>query len=325
MKAILIDRNDGRYAVELGTTSLDAWPVGDVVIRIAYSTLNYKDALAVTGKAPVVRRFPMIPGIDLAGTVETSEDPRFAAGDAVLLNGWGVGETHPGGLAERARVKADWLQRLPHGITLRQAMAIGTAGYTAMLCILALERRGVRPVDGPILVTGAAGGVGSVAIPLLAKAGYTVVAASGRPELQDELKALGASRVLARQELLQPGKPLQAEQWAGAVDVVGGQILANVCAQLRYGGAVAACGLAGGSDLPATVLPFILRGVALLGIDSVMCPMAQRMEAWERLARDVDLSQLEGLCEEIPLEAVHARAEDMLAGRVKGRVVVRIA
>ncbi len=261
---------------------------GDVTVRVEYSTVNYKDGLAITGKAPVVRRFPMIAGVDLAGTVESSSHPNWKPGDKVILNGWGLGETHLGAYAEKARVKGDWLVRLPASMTTRDAMAIGTAGYTAMLAVMALERAGLEPSRGPVIVTGAAGGVGSVAIALLAKLGYRVIASTGRPEDAGYLKGLGAAEVIERKELTGPPRPLGKERWAGGIDVVGSTTLANVLSMTRYGGAVAACGLAGGMDLPTTVAPFILRGVSLLGIDSVMCPLPIRQEAWRRLETDLD-------------------------------------
>ena len=297
---------------------------GDVTVQVAWSTLNYKDGLAITGRSPVVRRFPMIPGIDFAGTVVASQHPAWHAGDQVLLNGWGVGETHYGGLAEKARVKGDWLVRLPAAFTPRQAMAIGTAGYTAMLCVLALEKHGIKPDDGEILVTGAGGGVGSVAIALLAKLGYQVVASTGRLAESAYLTGLGAASVIDRAELAAPGKPLGKERWAGVVDTVGSHTLANACATTRYRGAVAACGLAGGMDFPSTVAPFILRGVTLYGIDSVMAPRPVREEAWARLARDLDVGRLEALTTEIGLAEAPAYAEKILAGQVRGRLVVRV-
>jgi acrylyl-CoA reductase (NADPH) len=280
--------------------------------------------LAITGKSPVVRRFPMIPGVDLAGTVTASDNPDYQIGDAVVLNGWGVGEVHWGGLAQKARLKGEWLVPLPDAFTPQQAMAIGTAGYTAMLCVMALERHGVSPDKGDILVTGAAGGVGSVAVAILSRLGYRVVAVSGRTEETDYLKGLGADEVLPRADFAQPGKPLAKERWAGAVDVVGSQVLANVCASLKYGGVVAACGLAGGMDFPATVAPFILRGVTLAGIDSVMCPRPQRLEAWSRLARDLDVSKLETMTRVIGLSEAITTAPLLLAGQVRGRVVVDV-
>lgn len=297
---------------------------GDVTVRVGYSTINYKDGLAITGKAPVVRRFPMIAGIDFAGTVESSTHPDWKAGDAVVLNGFGLGETHLGAYAERARVKGDWLVRLPATLSPRDAMAIGTAGYTAMLCVMALERHGVKPADGPVVVTGATGGVGSVAIAILARLGFTVHAVTGRPQEADYLKSLGASEIVAREELTGAPRPLNKERWAGGVDAVGSAVLANVLSMTRYGGAVAACGLAGGMDLPTSVAPFILRGVCLLGIDSVMAPVSLRREAWKRLETDLDRSKLAAMTTEIPLSEVPQAARRLLAGEAKGRIVVKI-
>ncbi|WAG81668.1 oxidoreductase [Metapseudomonas furukawaii] len=322
--AILIEKDEAGYRAR--TTQLEEaqLPEGDVTVRVAYSTLNYKDGLAITGKSPVVRQFPMVPGIDLAGTVESSSHPDYKAGDAVLLNGWGVGETHWGGLAQKARVNGDWLIPLPSAFSPRQAMAIGTAGYTAMLCLLALERHGLRPGQGDVLVTGANGGVGSFAIALLARLGYRVVAATGRPQEADYLKGLGAAEIIDRHELSEPGRPLGKERWVAAIDSVGSHTLANVCAGLRADGAVAACGLAQGMDLPASVAPFILRGVSLLGINSVTRPRAERIQAWDRLARDLDIAQLETITREIGLGDAIATAHDLLAGQVRGRVVVNL-
>ncbi|MBU0788606.1 MAG: oxidoreductase, partial [Gammaproteobacteria bacterium] len=297
---------------------------GDVSVRVSHSTLNYKDGLAITGKGPVVRSFPMVPGIDLVGVVEESANPAYRAGDTVLLNGWGVGEVHWGGLAQKARLKGDWLIPLPSGFTPQQAMAIGTAGYTAMLCVLALERHGVKPSDGEILVTGAAGGVGSVAVAILAKLGYTVVAATGRTKDADYLKRLGASEVIERAQFASPGKPLGKERWAGAVDVVGSHVLANVCATTKYGGVVTACGLAAGMDFPATVVPFILRGVTLAGIDSVMCPRADRLVAWQRLVTDLDVAKLGDISREVGLAEAIPLANQLLSGEVRGRIVVDV-
>ncbi len=297
---------------------------GDVTVRISHSTLNYKDGLAITGKAPVVRRFPMIPGIDFAGQVEASSNPAFAVGDAVLLNGWGVGETHLGGFAERARVKGDWLVKLPPGLSPAQAMAIGTAGYTAMLCVMALEKHGMQPADGPVVVTGAAGGVGSVAITLLARAGWQVLAVTGRPEEADYLKGLGASEIIPRAELAGPARPLGKERWAAGIDAAGSHVLANLLAMTKYGGAIAACGLAAGMDLPSSVAPFILRNVALLGVDSVMCPKPRREAAWARLAQELDLAKLAAITTTVPLEGVIELGAKVLAGQVRGRVVVEI-
>jgi acrylyl-CoA reductase (NADPH) len=297
---------------------------GDVNVRISHSTVNYKDGLAITGKSPVVRRFPMIPGVDLAGVVESSSNPEFKAGDAVVLNGWGLGETHLGAYAQKARVKGEWLVPLPKEFTPAQAMAIGTAGYTAMLAVLALEKHGLTPDRGPALVTGAAGGVGSVAVTLLAKLGWHVIASTGRPEEADFLKGLGAAEIVDRSELSLPGRPLGKERWAAAIDSVGSHTLANVLAQTKYEGAVAACGLAQGLDLPGSVAPFILRGVALLGIDSVMKPKPARLEAWARLARDLDLEKLAALSTTIGYDHVIETAEKILAGKVRGRVIVEI-
>ena len=323
-KAILIEKDEAGYRA--GLTELDeaALPEGDVTVQVAYSTLNYKDGLAITGKGPVVRKFPMVPGIDLVGTVTESHHAGVQVGEQVVLNGWGVGENHWGGLAQKARLKGGWLVPLPAAFTPRQAMAIGTAGYTAMLCVMALERHGVTPQQGEVLVTGAAGGVGSVAVALLARLGYTVVASTGRPQEADFLKALGAAEIIDRASLSEPGKPLARERWAGAVDTVGSHTLANVCASTRYRGTVAACGLAQGMDLPATVAPFILRGVTLAGVDSVMAPRAERLEAWQRLARDLDPSRLEMITREIALGEVVDTAGQLMAGEVRGRVVVDV-
>jgi acrylyl-CoA reductase (NADPH) len=297
---------------------------GDVTVRVEWSTLNYKDGLAVTGKAPVVRRFPMIAGIDFAGTVEASSHPQWKAGDKVICDGWGLGETHLGAYAEKARVKGDWLVRLPEGMSSREAMAIGTAGYTAMLSVLALEKYGLTPSDGPIVVTGAAGGVGSVATAILSKLGYRVVASTGRMAEADYLRDLGAAEVIDRAELSGPAKPLAKERWAGGIDSVGSTTLANVLSMTKYGGAVAACGLAAGMDLPTSVAPFILRGVCLLGIDSVMCPIERRNVAWSRLASDLDRRKLAEITQEIGLEEVVGAGAKILAGQVRGRIVVKI-
>jgi acrylyl-CoA reductase (NADPH) len=324
-KAILITKDDtSGYKAALQQVDESVLPEGDVAVQVAWSTLNYKDGLAITGKSPVVRRFPMIPGIDFAGTVTASSNPAWKVGDQVVLNGWGVGETHCGGLGEVARVKGEWLVALLKGISARQAMAIGTAGYTAMLCVLALEKHGVKPEHGEILVTGANGGVGGVAIALLAKLGYNVVASTGRMEEAEHLKALGATTVISRAELAAPGKAIGKERWAGVVDAVGSHTLANACATTKYGCAVAACGLAGGMDFPATVAPFILRGVTLYGIDSVMAPMALRQQAWARLAKDLDMTKLESMTREIGMDAVVSTAAALLDGKVRGRVVVNI-
>lgn len=323
-KGILIEKEGSSSSATLKDINDSLLPEGDVTVKVAHSSLNYKDCLAITGKSPVVRRFPMIPGVDLAGTVEASSNPDYQVGDSVLLNGWGVGETHWGGLAQKARLKGEWLVPLPSAFSLEQAMAIGTAGYTAMLCVLALERHGMTPDKGDILVTGAAGGVGSVAVAVLSKLGYRVVAVSGRMEEADYLKGLGAAEVLGRAEFANPGKPLGKERWAGAVDVVGSHVLANVCATTKYGGVVTACGLAGGMDFPATVAPFILRGVTLAGIDSVMCPRPARLEAWARLARDLDISKLDAISQGIGLSEAILLAPSLLAGQVRGRVVVNV-
>ena len=297
---------------------------GDVTIRVEYSTVNYKDGLAVTGAAPVVRRFPMIAGIDLAGTVESSDNPNWKAGDKVILNGWGLGETHLGAYSEKARVKGDWLVGLPAGMSARDAMAIGTAGYTAMLAVMALERHGLKPDSGPIVVTGAAGGVGSVAVAILARLGFTVIASTGRPQEADYLKGLGASEILDRNELSAPAKPIAKERWAGGIDSVGSTTLANLLSMTRYGGAIAACGLAGGMDLPGSVAPFILRGVCLYGIDSVMCPLPKRNEAWKRLEKDLDRQKLAAMTTEIGLSELPDAAAKILKGQVRGRIVVKI-
>jgi acrylyl-CoA reductase (NADPH) len=323
-KGILIEKDEQGYRAALKDIDEAALPEGNVTVRVACSTLNYKDGLAITGKSPVVRKFPMVPGIDLAGTVETSAHPDYKPGDMVVLNGWGVGETHWGGLAQKARLNGDWLVPLPSAFTPAQAMAIGTAGYTAMLCVMALERQGVTPDKGEVLVTGAAGGVGSVAVAILARLGYQVVAVTGRPQEADYLKQLGATQVLDRAEFSAPGKPLAKERWAGAVDTVGSHTLANVCASTKYRGTVAACGLAGGMDLPASVAPFILRGVTLVGIDSVMCPRAERLQAWQRLATDLDVSKLALITHEITLAEAIAMAQKLLDGQVRGRVVVKV-
>ncbi len=323
-KGILIEKDESGYRAAVREIDEASLPDGNVTVRVSHSTLNYKDGLAITGKGPVVRKFPMVPGIDLAGIVEESTDPQYRPGDAVLLNGWGVGEGHWGGLAQKARLKGDWLIPLPAGFSPAQAMAIGTAGYTAMLCVLALERHGVKPADGEILVTGAAGGVGSVAIAVLAKLGYSVVAVTGRPQDAEYLQYLGATEVLERAQFAAPGKPLGRERWAGAVDVVGSHVLANVCATMKYRGVVAACGLAAGMDLPATVAPFILRGVTLAGVDSVMCPRAERLVAWQRLATDLDLAKLEKMSREVGLAEAIPLAASLLNGEVRGRIIVDV-
>ena len=323
-KAIRIDKADKGTTAALTQFDEAELMEGDVTVAVEWSTLNYKDGLAVTGKAPVVRRFPMIAGIDFAGTVEQSSHPGWKAGDKVVSTGWGLGETHLGAYAEKARVKGDWLVRLPDGMSAREAMAIGTAGFTAMLAVLALEKQGVTPNSGPVVVTGAAGGVGSVATAVLAKLGYHVIASTGRLSEAPYLKSLGAAEVIDRNEISGPAKPLAKERWAGGVDSVGSTTLANLLSMTRYGGAVAACGLAAGMDLPTSVAPFILRGVCLLGIDSVMCPLAPRKAAWERLARDLDRSKLSEITHEIGLDQVLDAGPKILAGQVRGRIVVKI-
>jgi len=324
-KALVIDKTEAGQSV--GFREFDETDLmdGDVTIRVSHSTLNYKDGLALTGKAPVVRRFPMIPGVDLVGIVEDSSNPDFKPGDAVILNGWGLGETHLGAYAQKARVKGDWLIPLPSGLTPHQAMSIGTAGYTAMLCLMALERHGLTPERGPAIVTGAVGGVGSVAVALLARAGWHVIAATGRPEEADYLKGLGAAEILDRSELTGSVRPLGKERWAAGVDTVGSVPLANVISMTKYGGAIAACGLAAGMDLPSTVAPFILRGVSLLGVDSVMAPKALRLEAWNRLAHELDHAKLATMTSTIALDDVVEAGHKIVAGQVKGRVVVEVA
>jgi acrylyl-CoA reductase (NADPH) len=297
---------------------------GDVTVRVEWSTLNYKDGLALTGKSPVVRRFPMIAGIDFAGTVESSTNPNWKPGDKVIGNGWGMGETHLGAYAEKVCVKGDWLVRLPDNMTSRDAMAIGTAGYTAMLSVLALENHGLKPANGPMVVTGAAGGVGSVAISVLSKLGYHVIASTGRSSEEGYLKGLGAAEIIDRNELSAPGKPMGKERWAGGIDSVGSTTLANLLAMTKYRGAIAACGLAGGMDLPSSVAPFILRGVCLLGIDSVMCPIELRKAAWTRLATDLDPAKLAEITQEIALDQVIEAGAQVLAGQIRGRMVVKI-
>lgn len=323
-KAILIDKQDGAQSVRVAELDEGQLPDAPVTVRVEYSTINYKDGLAITGKSPVVRKFPMVPGIDFSGVVESSSGDAWRTGDRVLLNGWGVGEGHWGGLAQKARVNPAWLQRLPERFTAQQAMAIGTAGYTAALCVEALVKQGLTADRGEVLVTGASGGVGSVAIALLARAGFNVVASSGKASETDYLKSLGASQVMDRNELSQPGKPLQKEKWAAVVDSVGSHTLANACAQTRYRGLVAACGLAQGMDFPASVAPFILRGVALLGVDSVMAPRELREPAWNRLARDLDPTALERISKVIGLGEVVAAAQEIVSGKVRGRIVVDV-
>jgi acrylyl-CoA reductase (NADPH) len=322
-KAIVIEKTESGTKAVLADFDEANLMDGDVTVAVEYSTLNYKDGLAVTGKAPVVRRFPMIAGIDFAGTVATSSHPDWKPGDHVILNGWGLGETHLGAYGEKARVKGDWLVRLPASMSTRDAMAIGTAGYTAMLAVMALERHGLTPASGPVVVTGAAGGVGSVAIAILAKLGFKVCAVTGRPQEADYLKGLGATEIIERKELAGPPKLLAKERWAGGVDCVGSATLANVLSMTRYGGAVAACGLAGGMDLPGSVAPFILRGVCLYGIDSVMCPIGRRREAWKRLENDLNRQKLAAMTSEIGLSGVPEAARRIMAGQVRGRVVVK--
>ena len=323
-KTLLLEKDEAGFRAGIREVDEAALPDGDVTLAVAHSTLNFKDGLAITNRGPVVRKWPMVAGIDGAGEVIESRHADWKAGDRVVLNGWGVGETHWGCLAQRARLKGEWLVPLPPAFTTRQAMAIGTAGYTAMLCVLALERHGVKPGDGEVLVTGATGGVGSVAVALLAKLGHRVVAATGKASEADYLTSLGAAAVIDRAELAAPGKPLQKERWAAVVDAVGSHTLANACAQTRYGGVVAACGLAQGGDLPATVMPFILRGVTLAGVDSVYAPLALRREAWQRLARDLDAAKLDAIATEVPLEQAIERAHDLMAGKLRGRIVVSI-
>jgi acrylyl-CoA reductase (NADPH) len=321
-KAIVIEKTGSKAALaDFDERNLME---GDVTLRVEWSTLNYKDGLAITGKAPVVRRFPMIPGIDLAGTVETSNHPEWKSGDKVILNGWGLGETHLGAYGAKARVKGNWLVQLPSRMSARDAMAIGTAGYTAMLSVVALEAHGLTPKSGPVVVTGAAGGVGSVAVAILSHRGFQVTASTGRPQEADYLKGLGASEIIERSELAGPAKPLGKERWAGGIDTVGSTTLANVLSTTRYGGAVAACGLAGGMDLPTSVAPFILRGVSLLGIDSVMRPIADRRTAWRRLESELDRGKLAAMTSEIGLAEVIEKARDIVEGRVRGRIVVKI-
>ena len=323
-KAIVVEKTEGGTKAALTDFDEANLMDGDVTVRVEYSCVNYKDGLAITGKSPVVRRFPMIAGIDFAGTVEASSHPAWKPRDKVILNGWGCGETHLGAYAEKARVKGNWLVRLPPSMSAREAMAIGTAGYTAMLAVMALEGHGLTPERGPIAVTGAAGGVGSVAIAILAKRGFSVSAVTGRPQEADYLKGLGAAEIVERKDLAGPPKALAKERWAGAVDAVGSTTLANLLSMTRYGGAVAACGLAGGMDLPASVAPFILRGVCLYGIDSVMCPIDRRREAWKRLETELDRQKLAAMIHEIGLSGVPEAAAAILAGKIRGRIVVKI-
>ncbi len=324
-QGLLIEKNDDKQSIALKQFEDSDLPEGDVIVQVEYSTINYKDALAVTGSSPIAKIYPLVPGIDFSGTVLSSETPEYSAGQKVVLNGWGVGEKHWGGLAERAKVKSDWLVHLPDGFDTKQAMAIGTAGYTAMLCVMALEEQGVKPSDGEIIVSGASGGVGSVAVSVLAKLGYTVVALTGKAHEHDYLKELGATEVLDRSLFSEPGRPLNRERFAGAVDCVGSTTLANICASMKYGGVVTACGLAGGFDFPSTVMPFILRGVTLVGIESVMCPKPKRLEAWRRLAEDLNVEHLTKMSSEIGLSEVIPTSASLLKGVIKGRLIVDVA
>ena len=324
-KAVRIDKADKGTTAALTQFDEAELMDGDVTVRVEWSTLNYKDGLALTGKSPVVRRFPMIAGIDFAGTVESSTNPNWQPGDKVIGNGWGMGETHLGAYAEKTRVKGDWLVRLPDGMSARDAMAVGTAGYTAMLSVLALENHGLKPADGPVVVTGAAGGVGSVAIAVLSKLGWHVIASTGRTSEEGYLKGLGAAEIIDRSELSAPAKPLAKERWIGGVDSVGSTTLANLLAMTKYRGAIAACGLAGGMDLPSSVAPFILRGVCLLGIDSVMCPIELRKQAWTRLAVDLDPAKLDQITQEISLDQVIDAGAKVLDGQIRGRIVIKVA
>ncbi|HBC3298803.1 TPA: oxidoreductase [Escherichia coli] len=323
MQALLLEQQDGKTLASVQTLDESRLPEGDVTVDVHWSSLNYKDALAITGKGKIIRNFPMIPGIDFAGTVRTSEDPRFHAGQEVLLTGWGVGENHWGGLAEQARVKGDWLVAMPQGLDARKAMIIGTAGFTAMLCVMALEDAGVRPQDGEIVVTGASGGVGSTAVALLHKLGYQIVAVSGRESTHEYLKSLGASRILSRDEFAE-SRPLEKQLWAGAIDTVGDKVLAKVLAQMNYGGCVAACGLAGGFTLPTTVMPFILRNVRLQGVDSVMTPPARRAQAWQRLVADLPESFYTQAAKEISLAEAPKFAEAIINNQIQGRTLVKV-
>lgn len=323
MQALLLEQQDGKTLASVQTLDESRLPEGDVTVDVHWSSLNYKDALAITGKGKIIRNFPMIPGIDFAGTVRTSEDPRFHAGQEVLLTGWGVGENHWGGLAEQVRVKGDWLVAMPQGLDARKAMIIGTAGFTAMLCVMALEDAGVRPQDGEIVVTGASGGVGSTAVALLHKLGYQVVAVSGRESTHEYLKSLGASRILSRDEFAE-SRPLEKQLWAGAIDTVGDKVLAKVLAQMNYGGCVAACGLAGGFTLPTTVMPFILRNVRLQGVDSVMTPPARRAQAWQRLVADLPESFYTQAAKEISLAEAPKFAEAIINNQIQGRTLVKV-
>ena len=321
-RALVVDQRDGAYTAEIRELPADSLPEGDVTVSVAYSSLNYKDGLCVTGQGKIARSLPMVPGIDLAGTVVASSSPLYTPGDAVVLTGWGIGERHWGGFASLARVRSEWLVPLPDGLALRQAMGIGTAGFTAMLCVMALEEAGVRPGDREVLVTGASGGVGSIAVAVLARLGYAVTASTGRPEHHEYLRALGARSVIGREELARPGRPMEAERWAGAVDTVGGETLAGIIRSAAYYGAIAACGNAGGASLATTVFPFILRGVRLIGVESVMCPPDRRRAAWARLARDLPHDLLDGMIRVAKLDDVPALSREIVAGQVRGRVVV---
>ncbi len=323
-KAILIDQENGKHSAHLADINESQLPEGDVTVRVEYSTVNYKDGLLITGVVPLIKKFPMVPGIDFAGVVEESKNSKWKPGDKVLVNGYGLGERHWGGLAQKARVRGEWLVPLPSAFTSRQAMAIGTAGYTAMLCVLRLEQHGVKPGDGEVLVTGASGGVGSVAISILAKLGYKVVASTGRPQEADYLKALGASSLIDRKTIGEPCAPMLAERWTAAIDTAGSHTLVNIIASLRYGGIVASTGIAQGVDLPGTLYPFILRSITLGGVDSVMAPMALRLEAWSRLAKDLDPAKLESMTKEIGLSEALAAAPEILGGKVRGRIVVDV-
>lgn len=323
--AVIIEKNDGQQTASFRQIAQDQLPAGDVLVKVEWSTLNYKDALAITGKGPIVKSWPMVPGVDFSGTVVESRSSDFQPGDRVLLNGWGVGEKHWGGLAGLAQVSSEWLIALPAAFSSRQAMILGTAGYTAMLCVMALEKADVKPTDGPVLVTGASGGVGSIAVMLLSELGYETVAVTGRMAEKDYLESLGASRVIGRNLFTQKTRPLEKAEWAGAVDVVGGQVLASVCAAIRQHGAVAACGLVGSMDLPLTVAPFILRGVSLLGIDSALCPREQRIRAWDRLAGLIDVTRLEDVVSEYPLSQAIEAAHALMDGKTRGRILINVA
>jgi acrylyl-CoA reductase (NADPH) len=323
-RALVVDQHDDQHVAEFRELAAEALPDGDVTVAVEFSSLNYKDGLCVTGQGRVARSFPMVPGIDLAGTVVASETADYQVGDRVVLTGWGIGERHWGGFAELARVRSEWLVPLPAALSTRQAMGIGTAGFTAMLAVLALEEAGVQPGEREVLVTGASGGVGSVAVALLARRGHNVAAATGRPEHEAYLRSLGARQLISRDELARPGRPLETERWAGAIDTVGGDVLAGVLRSTAYYGAVAACGNAGGATLQTSVFPFILRGVRLVGVESVLCPREQRLVAWERLAHDLPLELLEAMIEEAPLADVPQRSQAIVAGQVRGRVVIAV-